>query len=268
MDIPVNYLFHLNYLENTFKKKDVTSLDYGCGDGKFVFYANNNGYNFKGVDNYYEATSIDEFEQSPAKKNISILSKNGEIPFQNDTFDYICSEQVFEHLQNLDLVLVELNRVLKENGKMLHVFPFIDYIKEGHYGIPFFHWFKSDTILRRVWTFAMYKAGFGFHRKKEKPFKQWYKEASDFIDNYCFYRTKKEFYDICLKYFIVERKGKDKLLFHLKRKKPNILIKTILWFIKWIPDKMITFLMQKRGTVVLTMKKKSGCKLPNSPDNG
>src|ERR1035437_8286233 len=103
MDIPVNYLFHLNYLENTFKKKDVTSLDYGCGDGKFVFYANNNGYNFKGVDNYYEATSIDEFEQSPAKKNISILSKNGEIPFQNDTFDYICSEQVFEHLQNLDL---------------------------------------------------------------------------------------------------------------------------------------------------------------------
>jgi ubiquinone/menaquinone biosynthesis C-methylase UbiE len=257
MDIQVNYLFHLNYLENTFKRKDVNSLDYGCGTGKLVFYANNNGYNFKGVDNYYESINIDEFERITVKENIFILNKNGEIPFPDNTFEYVCSEQVFEHVKNLDQVLFELNRILKEKGEMLHVFPFIDYvIKEGHYGIPFFHWFQTNTILRKIWTYAMYKSGFGFHRKKEKPFKQWYKEASDFIDNYCFYRTKKEFYDVCLKYFIVERKEKDKLLFHLKRKKPNILVKTILWIIKWIPEKMIIFLMQKRGSVVLGMKKK------------
>ncbi|MGD0343007.1 MAG: class I SAM-dependent methyltransferase, partial [Bacteroidales bacterium] len=188
--IKINYLFQLNYLENTFERKDISSLDYGCGSGEFIYYANTNGYNFIGVDNYYEGSNIEEYNLSPSKVNIFVLSKNGEIPFPDKTFDYICSDQVFEHIQNLDLVLFELNRVLKENGRMLHIFPFIDYVKEGHYGIPFFHWFHSDTILRKVLTFGMYRIGFGFHRRKGKPFKQWYREASNFIDNSCFYRTK------------------------------------------------------------------------------
>jgi len=257
--IKTNYLFHLNYIENTFRRKDVSSLDYGCGSGEFIYYANNNGFNFKGVDNYYEATNIKEFERGSAKENIFILSKDGKIPFPDGTFDFISSEQVFEHICDLDMVLIELNRVLKENGRMLHIFPFIGYIKEGHYGIPFFHWFNSDTIPRRIWTFGMYKAGFGFNRGKGKPFRQWYREASAFIDNYCFYRTKKEFYDVCLKYFVIDRKEKEKLLFHLNMKKPSISIKVILWFIKLIPEKGISFLTPPRRSVVLVMKKKSAC---------
>jgi ubiquinone/menaquinone biosynthesis C-methylase UbiE len=253
----INFLFHLDFLDKTFGNKNIASLDYGCGTGEFIAYANKNGYNFKGVDNYYNETTINEYEQSTSKIYIYILIKNNKIPFGDNTFDHICSEQVFEHIEDLDSVLFELNRVLKENGKMLHIFPFVDYIKEGHYGIPFFHRFKSDTTLRRAWTFGMYILGFGFHKKKGKKFSQWYKEASSFIDNHCFYRTKKEIYDASSKYFIIERKEKEKVLFHLQMKKPNILIKALYLIIKLIPEKWISILIQKRGSVVLAMEKKN-----------
>lgn len=46
------------------------------------------------------------------------------IPFPEQTFDAIVATEVFEHLFNLDDILKELHRVLKDDGRMLLTIPF------------------------------------------------------------------------------------------------------------------------------------------------
>lgn len=47
------------------------------------------------------------------------------IPYENNTFDGILSTQVLEHVENLDLLLKECNRVLKPRGSFIVSVPFV-----------------------------------------------------------------------------------------------------------------------------------------------
>lgn len=56
----------------------------------------------------------------------NIVYYDGEVlPFKDDFFDSIFSTQVFEHISNLEEILIECKRVLKNNGVMLITVPFI-----------------------------------------------------------------------------------------------------------------------------------------------
>lgn len=46
------------------------------------------------------------------------------LPFQDGEFDSIISSEVFEHVNNIEEIMVELNRVLKDGGTMLISAPF------------------------------------------------------------------------------------------------------------------------------------------------
>ncbi len=66
--------------------------------------------------------------------------------FEDEYFDFISSNQVFEHVQNYELVCSEMERVLKDGGCCLHVFPSKLKLIEPHIMVPL-----AGVIQKRWW---------------------------------------------------------------------------------------------------------------------
>src|SRR5688572_6985273 len=121
-------------------------LDYGCGAGHIVRKFREKGLDGFGCDVFYggaEERGIDKIDE-PLRPYIRKI-ENGVIPFDDASFDAVTSNQVFEHVENLDLVLREVVRVLKPGGQLLAMFPDKSIWREGHCGIPFLHWFPKGS---------------------------------------------------------------------------------------------------------------------------
>lgn len=255
MELGSNYAFFLYYFDKYFDKEKCISLDFGCGNGDFMLYAKERGYKFKGVENYCDEVNIAQYHTSPMKEFISVISSSERLPFEDKTFDFVTSVQVFEHVEFLDFSLGEIKRVLKDHGKVLCTFPFKYSYMEGHYGIPFMHWFPANSKTRKLWTYLFYKVGFGYNRKRELTFDKWCEYAFDLIDNFCYYRTKREFLKICKKSgYIVSGKNKEKIMYQLRNKK-NFFKTPILFIINIFPNRVFDFLLQLRGSICLELVK-------------
>ena len=55
---------------------------------------------------------------------VDVFYDGKHIPFSDSTFDSVFCSEVFEHVFNLDEVLIEIKRVLKPGGKILITVPF------------------------------------------------------------------------------------------------------------------------------------------------
>ena len=106
-------------LDRHIKKKKLTILDYGCGEGSNIKHLiNTYDYNGYGVD--IIEPSIKICQKKINKKNFKLIksevSENDK--FFNVKFDLIISIQVLYYLNNEDLNkrLVSLNKILKPNG--------------------------------------------------------------------------------------------------------------------------------------------------------
>jgi SAM-dependent methyltransferase len=255
MELGVNYLYFLHFLDVSFAKDKCISLDYGCGDGAFINYANNKGYRFRGVDNYYDATNLAALEKSNVKEYIDIIDDSCVLHYNDRTFDFITSIQVFEHVEKLETVLSEIKRVLKDDGKILCSFPFKYSYIESHYRIPFSHWFKPTSKIRKIWALVYYKLGFGANRSENLSFDEWYKIAFNFIDKFCCYRTKREFLACCNSLGLkIQSRDKEALQYSLKHR-GGLSSKILNVIITVIPSWFISFLLSKRCSVCLELTK-------------
>ena len=99
--------------------------------------------------------------------------------------------KVFEHVEDLDGVLVEIGRVLKQDGIMLSLFPSREVVREGHCGIPFGHRFRKDSKLGYLWLLAFRKLGFGTYHGQKTP-EQWAKDFMEWLHAWCYYRPRAE----------------------------------------------------------------------------
>ena len=61
----------------------------------------------------------------PLDKNYDVLWDKKKLPFENDVFDIVLMTEVLEHVENVDITLREINRVLKIGGLILVTVPFI-----------------------------------------------------------------------------------------------------------------------------------------------
>ena len=123
--------------------KTAKILDFGCGAGRTIRsfralgYANSYGYdvgdgrNLLGVD----------------RDHISVGSLlNLKLPYEDNTFDLVTSDQVFEHVQDQVRVFQELWRITKPGGLGFHCIPARYMPIEGHIFVPF-----GGVIQHRWW---------------------------------------------------------------------------------------------------------------------
>lgn len=141
---------------------EINILDWGCGRGRSVARLREKGFNAFGV----------EIDQRVMSKGFALLKRRGFDPdellkpiecvedFAVDRFHLIFSEQVFEHVANLDEV-AQLHADLTEDGGWgAHCFPAALNVWEGHLGMPIVHWLGQGESRRR-WIKAMLAVGFG-----------------------------------------------------------------------------------------------------------
>src|SRR5262245_15671579 len=136
-------------------------LDFGCGAGEVVHAARGAGLRCYGADVFNR--------RNEALRKIAARGLSGSIcviedhrsPFQSATFDMVVSNQVFEHVFDLDASLAEIRRVLKPGGLLLSLFPSGEVWREGHCGVPFVHWFDRQSRLRLPYMLAARSIGLG-----------------------------------------------------------------------------------------------------------
>jgi ubiquinone/menaquinone biosynthesis C-methylase UbiE len=137
---------------------DSKVLDFGCGAGKEVYQFRKLGYKAYGCD---IKNLFDDMQKRCEKEKLisagesifgTIDMSDYRIPFPDETFDYVFSNQVFEHVQNYPEALSEIHRVLKPGGCSLHFFPARYRPIEPHVFVPFAGVFRSFGYLL-FWAF-------------------------------------------------------------------------------------------------------------------
>jgi SAM-dependent methyltransferase len=93
-----------------------TVLDFGCGSKPYesLFSAEKYvGVDISLSDSDYDGSCADYFYDGKI------------LPFEDDAFETIFTTEVIEHVFNLDEIVIELSRVLKQNGKLVLTTPFV-----------------------------------------------------------------------------------------------------------------------------------------------
>lgn len=135
-------------------------LDWGCGRGTTVIKLLQMGIDAYGVD----------IDSEPINNGLPILNEFGfddqnrlfqinldcKTPFEDGFFHVILSDQVFEHVSNIEALISELSRLTCSKGNGLHFFPSKWCFIEPHLLIPIVHWLPKN-ILRFWWIRLMIK---------------------------------------------------------------------------------------------------------------
>jgi SAM-dependent methyltransferase len=93
-------------------------LDLGCGDGAATFKIRERGGYIIGLDG--EISGIELAKHELRSRNFNdgnlLVGNCYDLPFESESFDYVISIELIEHLANVDLYLAEIQRVLKHGG--------------------------------------------------------------------------------------------------------------------------------------------------------
>lgn len=111
-------------------------MDFGCGSKpyKTIFKVDEYvGVDFKGEGHSHEKEEIDFFYDGKI------------LPFPDNYFDTVFSTEVFEHVFNLEEMMLEIKRVMKPGGKILVTCPFAipeheqpnDYARYSSFGLKY-----------------------------------------------------------------------------------------------------------------------------------
>ena len=111
------------------KKPGLALLEVGCGSGIII----SNLSKFCG-----QCFGVDVIDYRIIKEGYLFKKVDSEIlPFDNDSFDIVISNQVIEHVSNQDLHIKEIHRVLKHGGVCYLATPNKYWPIEPHYYLPF-----------------------------------------------------------------------------------------------------------------------------------
>lgn len=89
-------------------------LDVGCGNGEYLFFAKDCGWQVAGVEPDAEAVAASRERGLNVKQGIT-----EDIPFEDDSFDVVRAWHSLEHTVSPTRALSEIRRVLKDDGRAL-----------------------------------------------------------------------------------------------------------------------------------------------------
>lgn len=188
-----NYEFCAQWAIDSADSPQIRVLDYGCGNGEIVKLLRAKEIESFGCDVFYDACNYAQLKQDPLFGTAILEMADGKIPFAANYFDFIVSNQVMEHVEDIDLTLAEFQRVLKPTGQILTIFPDKSTWAEGHCGIPFLHWFPKGSTPRVYYAFLLRSIGVGSgYFKSEKSPMKWSQDICLWLDKWTHYRTPAE----------------------------------------------------------------------------
>jgi len=104
----LNHIYKNNFV-------DSKVLDIGCGGGLLTNYLSKFNFNVTGIDNQENALHIAKKYDESGSVTYQIADAH-QLPYDNETFDIVCSLDLFEHVDDYTKVIKEGVRVLKKNG--------------------------------------------------------------------------------------------------------------------------------------------------------
>jgi SAM-dependent methyltransferase len=125
-------------------------LDLGCGNGDVVQGWLDLGYDAYGCDFKFKPGPLVEPLQQSGRLS-AIDQEPYRLPFPDNSFDLLVTQQVLEHVRDYPTTLAETKRVLKPGGHALHMFPARLMPIEPHTRVPGATVFRSPSWLR-VWA--------------------------------------------------------------------------------------------------------------------
>jgi SAM-dependent methyltransferase len=233
-------------------------LDFGCGAGVIVINLLLSGFDAHGAEVFYAGGSYREQAAASGMLGSRILEiVDGRLPYEDAWFDAVVSNQVLEHVADLDGALREVARVLKPEGLFIALFPSREVWREGHVGIPYLHWFPRGSKLRVSYARALHALGLGYHRAG-KSGRQWAHDACSWIDAFTHYRRKSDIFAAFGRdFYPLERHEHEYLTFRLARLRvPRTLLRRLeslrlgKWFAMCVVEKLggMVLVARRRGT--------------------
>ncbi len=186
-----NYEFCAQWTIDRITAVEVRVLDYGCGAGETIDLLRAQEIAAFGCDMFYEATAYPELQASDVFGTRILKMIDGKIPFPDDYFDFIVSNQVIEHVEDLELTLAEFQRVLKPGGQILNIFPDKSVWREAHCDLPFLHWFPKGSNFRVYYALLLRSLGLGSFKGEKSPL-QWSQDTCEWLDKWTHYRHSAE----------------------------------------------------------------------------
>ena len=150
-------------------------LDIGTGSGKLIqILSNENGIDCIGVDTNPEMLAEAKVKLRNIKTELIEISPNDKLPFDNNSFDYITICSVLFHLkkEDIDSMLLDSRRLLKEKGKLIILTPTGkgNILKLTKHFFSFknssiYIWYRSTKKRARQWTNENYLAEYALKHK-------------------------------------------------------------------------------------------------------
>jgi SAM-dependent methyltransferase len=241
---------------------DFTVLDYGCGAGQVVEMGLAQGLQISGVDVFYAGSMDREIVEKNGLMGKSVFPiTDGRIPFPDQQFDLVVSNQVFEHVSDLNGAVAEIHRVLKSEGHMLALFPHAGVLWEAHMSLPLTHWFPRGSKMRLLWTFAWRCLGFGKHKAGKSRW-AWTQHVLSWTDRFCFYRSREEIERSLGAFFDVTNLDRAYIEF---RKSRSWRWRILAPFPKRLGSLNATIFSRLAGAVLLAAKASSGSHIGGPP---
>ncbi|MCH2211530.1 MAG: class I SAM-dependent methyltransferase [Fuerstiella sp.] len=134
--------------EHNSPTNQINVLDWGCGRGRTVAKLREMGFNAFGVE--IDRTTMQNgfrlFENRDMNPTEMLRHVDDLDSFPESFFHFVCSEQVFEHVADLSVVVAELARLTADQGIGVHNFPSARCVMEEHLFMPFVHWLPKNRL--------------------------------------------------------------------------------------------------------------------------
>lgn len=130
---------HIEKFVPDLKNREI--LDLGCGRGYDLMELVKYGYDAVGIDINQEY--LDFAKDMGRKEGLDLKLYRGEaeqLPFKENSFDFIFASEVTEHVKDPKMVLSECRRVLRPGGKVYMSFHNRFGIYDHHYHMYFINW--------------------------------------------------------------------------------------------------------------------------------
>jgi ubiquinone/menaquinone biosynthesis C-methylase UbiE len=144
------------------KKKIDKVLDYGSYNGNLLKELAKSNLINKGIGVDLNKEVVEMYsKQLPENIELIHIEKYNKIPFPDNFFNCITLIGVLEHIHRQDLILLELNRILKPGGILLvsvpgkHFFSFLDF-GNWKFALPRMHKFYIQIRFGKIYYHERY----------------------------------------------------------------------------------------------------------------